>query len=325
MKLTAIFMLTAALGLAAFPHPFGGSETSTPKTPLRYKYSYIFQMEMKGNIAFFIPYRFYHEASAAVFCTCSQGENGTNEFRYDGIDTPGYVMSTGGRTGNSLWFFTADTDPRRAETFREQKISLFKKDYPYFGQQIRLIRRKPMTILSHETDSVSFRRNAAGVHSEIHTHMRLSAPLTKTYSNIYEILGKTLAFYNHSFLPEGGWPTVEDKNTASWNGAFLDLAAPLNETVRLTSEYAEENANFRQKIKFRLRYRVMDNSDSYIDIRGVAEPDLNVWKDMRLRLVTREIRVRKTDKMLIHDIIVVDFQEKKNKGGMISMNLAVAE
>ncbi|NIM16786.1 MAG: hypothetical protein GTO45_32755 [Candidatus Aminicenantes bacterium] len=295
----------------------------TEKKELKYNLTYRFQMDMKGRILLFIPYRSFYEASASVNFIARKTNNNPYEFYYDGINQTGYVMTTGGLTGTSLYFFTADYDMEKSTKFRENKITAFMKTYPSYKKSIKKIRRRPMTILSHNKDAIQFTRNANGVHSNSVVNMKLTDSRSFTYSNIYKIMGKLLKIYNHSFLPEHGLEGLKKNSHRTWYSKTLDFSRIMTEAARLSSEWAEKNARFKQKRNLILQYQVASVDDHYIVIRGESHPNVRVWKKMGIKHVLRQIRIRLQDNVVVEDTFYLNFFDRKGKGGFVQLKLKI--
>ena len=305
--------------------------TGTARTPgignegLKYNFTYNFQTDMKGRILLVVPYRFFHEASASVNFIAGKNKEGHDEFCFAGIGGTGYVMTTGGLRGTSLYFFTADYDLEKAAKFRENKIANFKKAEPYYSENIRKIRRRPMKILSTTDDAIRFSRDPTGIHYNSRVNIRLTDPRSFTYSNIYKILGKILNLYNHSFLPKH--EDRLEKNRLEqyihrvWFSKPLDFSKPLEAAARLTSEYAEKNTRFKQKQKLKIQYRVTALDNNHMEICGESYPDVIMGKKMKIRHILRRIKLRLEDDVLVEDMIYIDFRDKKGKGGTIRLKL----
>jgi hypothetical protein len=292
---------------------------------LKYNFTYNFQTDMKGRILLIVPYRFYHEVSASVNFIARKNQEEHYEFCFAGIGGTGYVMTTGGLTGTSLYFFTADYHLEKAANFRENKIVNFKKTEPYYSENIRKIRRRPMKILSTTDDAIRFSRNLTGIHYNSQVNIQLTDSYSFTYSNIYKILGKMLKLYNHSFLPGGeDRPEVnrlEQYIHRVWYSKPLDFSKPLEEAARLTSEYAEKNTRFKQEQKFRIQYRVTALNSSNMEICGESHPDVIIGKKMKIRHILRKIKLRLEDDVPVEDMIHLDFRDKKGRGGTVRLKL----
>ena len=288
---------------------------------LKYHFDYFFQMNMEGKLLRLVPYRFFYEASASVKFKCWERWKGEYEFCFDGIRSPGYVMSTGGLNGSSLYFFTADYDLKRAEKFRERKIVDFKRRQPFYSDNIEKIRRRPMSILSRDEDNIRFIRSKTGVHRDSEVHIPLSDSHSSTFSFIYEILGQLLLAYNHPFLPENSVSSLQELKETAWYSRPLNFSNLLRETVKLTSEDAKKRAKFKQKGIFRMRYRLMEIEGGQVEICGDCEPHVKIWKEMKLHLLTRKVTLRLRDGAVIKDTMFLDFRDKKGKGGMVQLNL----
>jgi len=328
MKIMIVFILLACLSTCLSAR---GTETTrmtdTGNNGLKYNFTYNFQTDMKGRILLVVPYRFFHEASASVNFIAVKNKEDHDEFCFAGIGGTGYVMTTGGLTGTSLYFFTADYDLEKAAKFRENKIVDFKKAEPYYSKNIRKIRRRPMKILSTTDDSIRFSRDPRGIHHHSRVNLQLTDPHSFTYSNIYKILGKILNLYNHSFLPGGvDKPNVnrlEQYIHRVWFSKPLDFSRPLEEAIRLSSEYAEKNTRFKQNQKFKIQYRITALDNNNMEICGESYPDVIIGKKMKIRHVIRKIKLRLEDGVLIEDMIYIDFKDKKGKGGTIRLKLSL--
>jgi hypothetical protein len=304
---------------APLPPPPGDNGTAG----LNYRFSYLFRMEMQGKIMLVVPYRFYHEASAAVNLRAGRKQNGDYEFCYTGVDRTGYVMTTGGLTGTSLYFFTADYDLERAVRFREERIRQFLLENPYYAAKIKKIRRRPMKILSAFPEAIRFSRDSRGIHTQPAVMMHLTDSHSNTYSNIYPLLGALLMSYNHSFLPPGrhGPDRLKRSGYLAWDSPPLDFSKPLTRAARLTSAGAEKRAHFKQKETFTLHYHIISANNGTLEICGEGYPEVTVWKDMKIRHTLRKITLRLEDGVVIEDRFFLDFRDEKGMGGTVALAL----
>ncbi len=308
--------------LLVLAHMFISLPASAGTDPgLEYNVNYLFKMDMRGKIALVVPYRFYYEASASVNLKAYGAAGEGLDFCFGGIEATGYVMTTGGRTGTSLYFFTADSDPGRAGVFREKKLAAFRKGNPYYDRKIGKIRRRPMRVLSSEEGALRFHRGVRGIHSGVRLDMRLTESHSFTYSNIYKILGKLLLVFHHSFLPPGGLDKLEKTPHKIWFSEPLDFSGPLTRAARLMSEYAEKNADFRQDRRFRLKFHALFHPGNQLEICGEARPGVKVWKGMTVKYVSRKVRLRLTDDTLLEDTLFIDFWDDSGKGGEVRVSL----
>jgi hypothetical protein len=278
-------------------------------------------MDMKGKILFFIGYHFYYEASASVNFLSEVNENNQYAFVYNGIKRTGYVMTTGGLTGNSLYFFTADYNKKNSTQFREKKISHFKNSNPYYAKNIKKIRRRPMIILSKNPGAIRFIRDKTGIHHQPEVNIRLTDSHSNTYSNIYKILGKWLLAYNHSFLPDDGFDGLNRSPDQSWYSSPLDYSQVLEAAAKLSSERAEKQARFRQVKTFKLQYRVTSRKKNLLEIRGECFPNVQIWKNMKILHVFRKVKLRLHDSVVMEDSIFLNFRDKKGRGGTVRLKL----
>ncbi len=325
MKILIVFIFIASVSTLS------GRGTDTAGTPdfenekLKYNFTYSFQTDMKGRILLVVPYRFYHEVAASVNFIAGKNREDHYEFCFAGIGGTGYVMTTGGLTGTSLYFFTADYDLEKAANFRENKIVNFKKTEPYYSENIKKNRRRPMKILSFTDDSIRFSRDPTGIHYNSRVNMQLTDSRSFTYSNIYKILGKMLNLYNHSFLPGGvikpKMNSLEQYIHRVWFSKPLDFSRSLEEAIRLSSEYAEKNTRFKQQQKFKIQYRITGLNNKVMEICGENYPDVIMGKKMKIRHILRKIKLRLEDDVLLEDMIYIDFRDKKGKGGTIRLKL----
>lgn len=336
LKKKLLLVLLFVVLLPTLPFPQGKTPPKKPfkKTPIfknppgiRYNFSYRFQMDMKGKVMLMVGYRFFYEAGASVNFISHMTEGGKYQFCYDGIGDTGYVISTGGLKGGSLWFFTADYNLEKASRFREYKVREFKLTEPYYSENLEKIRAKPMQILSASSteEAIRFDRDTRGVHSNPVIHLRLTDPHSNTFSNIYEIMGELLGTYNHSYLPGGGFRTILEENQQRWHSPYLDFSDILTRAAKLTSERAQEETHFKQMRKFRLNYQIIEHTNQYLDICGEGYPNTRVWKDMKLRELVRRIRVRLPDEQVIYDEIFLDFRNDDGKGGSVFLNLRMID
>jgi hypothetical protein len=280
-----------------------------------YTFRYFGQVEYQGKILNILSYRFFHEASASVRFQKTMDEKGLEDYRYLDIDGPGYVMTTGGLNGNSLYFFTADYDMDRAQRFQEARITSFLDELPSYAKTINKIRQRPMTILSQNPEDLQFKRSRAGIHLDSAVRLQLSDSHSQTYSNIYEILGVLLLAFNHSCLPPHDWDRAKSKSPFSWESDPLDFTSILEDFAALVSEGAKRHAHFKQENPFKLKYQLKESNEDSLIIVGEAYPGVKIRKDMNLNHVIRTVTLEKGD--ICEDKLVLDFRDEKGKGGHI--------
>jgi len=289
----------------------------------KYNFTYLIQMDIGGNILLLFRYRFYYEASASVNFTARTTTETELEFSFDGIGKTGYVMTTGGRTGNSIHFFTADYDLERGDRFREERLASFLKNELYYSKHIKKVNRFPMQILSQDEDSIQFIRNTQGQNTHSEVNLSLSDPGTKVYSNIYKILGEMLLIYDHSYLPSSKEKNFLQTPNQTWDSEPLEFTQVLNKFVALVSEDAKKYAKFNQKEKFKLTYKIIDVNDSSLTIRGESFPEVNIRKNIVVTHVYRTVVISQSE--LKEDAVYVKFQDKKDRIGILRMTLSRIE
>lgn len=313
--LEKIYTVCAIILLNLIAPQYG--ERNHQDSPCRYRFSYNFQMEIKGRILLFIPYRLYYEAGAEVKLKSQTTDTSTMDLAFDGIGSTGFVMSTGGLTGTSLWFFTGDYDQDKSHHFAREKINRFKKSYPYYAKKIKKIRLRPMTILSRSGQAIQFSRTPSGIHLNPQVSIKLTESHSRTYSNIYKILGKWLAAYNHSFLPESGIRQIIKFPRMVWYSVPLDFSEIFQATARLAAEDMEKRVKFRQKENLRLKYQVIKQNHARLTIRGENQSQVRIWKEIRLAKVIRTITVRMSSFMTLEDQILLEFRDDRQNGGKV--------
>ena len=322
MHLKTKTLRIGTLGLFLFvlliPQIFLFSAFNIPKKS-RYNFQYFIKMDVQGTFLLFIKYRFYYEASASVNFI-AQSENLTHDtLVFDGIDQTGYVITTGGLRGNSLYFFTADTNLERGAQFREKKLSAFMSENPYYASRIRKIRRRPMQILSQTWDSIQFKRDKRGIHTDSSVKIKLTSSKSLTYSNIYEILGEMILAYNHSFLPDENQSLLNWDSESTWESVPLDFTRVFSRFASLASEGAKRHSRVKQKKRFKMHYKVIETKDSRITIDGESFPGVKIMRNSKLNHVYRRIEL--LENVVKKDVIVLDFRDKYGKGGLIHLSL----
>jgi len=302
-----------------------GTSNSNGDSSLNYTFTYNYQMDMKGKILFFITYRFYYEASASVNFISKVNKKDQYDFFFNGIKRTGYVMTTGGLTGNSLYFFTADYSKKNSTEFSEKKINSFKITNPYYAKNIKKIRLRPMVILSKNPKALRFTRDKRGIHYHPEVNIRLTDSHSHTYSNIYKILGKWLMAYNHSFLPKNGngFEGLKYRPDQYWYSSPLDFSRVLEAAAKLSSRRAEKQARFKQEKRFQLQYRIKSHKKNFLEICGESFPNVRIWKNMKIKHVLRKVKLRLNDSVVMEDSILLNFRDTKGRGGTVRLNLYI--
>jgi hypothetical protein len=328
MKKTTIISFLLFLYLLSVGAGLTGHLTCRTK-PLKYNFTSLFRMDMEGSAFLFFDYKFFFETSASVNFFAQKDSNGRYAFKYNGIERTGYLLSTGGRKGSSLYFFTADYDLKRAQAFREKNIVAFRSDHPYYDKRLKKIRRRPMEILSSDPNDITFSRDSSGIHSEPMVKLRVSDSHSFTFSFIYEIMGKLLKSYCFSYLPEDGLEGIKYNfkinPSHSWLSEPLDFSTVLEETAKLSSEDAKKRARFRQSIPFTLKFHVAFMDNDFIVIQGERDPNVKAWKKMKIRHVKRVIKIRLADNVVMADDFALRFINDKGKGGTVRLSLRLKE
>ena len=180
-----------------------------------------------------------------------------------------------------------------------------------------------MQILSRSKESLGFTRDYRGIHSQTVVKMKLTDSGSLTYSNIYEILGKMLSAYNHSFLPPGEWDQLAEDSEQIWESEDLDFTQTLAGFAYFASEGSRKHAKIKQEKSFKMDYRIIDSKESFINIQGESSPKMKIGKDMILQRISRSVNLYGNE--LQKDTILLDFRDEKGRGGFIRLTLSRLE
>lgn len=327
-RAAALLLLAAAVCPAAVkpaPRP-----DDAPLPASRYRLEYEIRGGAITRLLFLFPLRVYYEASAAVYLTAVPAGNGAVAFSFAGLSRSAYVMRTLGFSGKTMALLTLDegSDPRAAEVFRSDLLSLWQARAPEFADRVKKVKKFSHRLLVTGPRPFDFRRDAAGPYGDISVRLEpryvYYPARTGIYFRIFPTLAGLLKLLNHPFLPAGeaGREGIGPL-PAAWEGDSLDYSEDLNFLARQIEAAVESLVTVRQKSPFRMRFRVAARDSEVVEILGEARPDVPVWKGFLLREVQRRIRLRPGDGQLLAEEFRMEIRNKKGQGGSGRLQLTL--
>ena len=299
-----------------------------PET-LQYNFFYSLRGHNHGRILFIIPYRAYYESFASVNFTASRQKDNSLNFYFNEIPEPGYMMRTSGFSGRALVILTAGSDLKKSLDFSKLKLADFYKIAPYYSRFIKKKRAFLFKFFSDSKNSIRFKRDPWGKHSDFFIDFKLRfqyyPEILNIDFNIYKILLEMLKLYNHPFTTVKGVEQLVKNPSPTWQSPALDYSPNLNRTVRLAARVMKRLRGFRQEHDFKLDYKIRNIDPYFIQIQGSKQPDLKMWGKFSLKSFLRRIKVRREDNVLIEDTIIIQIRNPKGNGLNAHLSLKLIE
>lgn len=281
-----------------------------------YNFSYQFRGSTHGKILLIIPFRVYYESFASVNFSSEKNANGGFDFYFSDISESGYMMRTSGFLGKTLVVLTADYDLKKGLKFAFHKLKHFYE--PYYSKFIK--RKKPFLfrIYSTKKNSMGFRRNSRGIHShffiDFNVRFQHHPEILNIDFNIYKILLEMLKVYNHSFLPGKKIETLIKRPRQEWKSSLLNYSSNINRVVVLAARIMKKLKPLKQTAPFRIHYRVSNLTPSIIEVTGISKPGVPIWGRHLIKEVTRKIRIRLKDRILLEDTFTLTIENPQGNG-----------
>ena len=312
-----------------FSHPnFLYSEDKTSKgEKLHYRFEYTMQGHTTGLILFLFRYRFFFHASASVLLSAQKIDQKTTQFNFHGIDKTGYLLCTRGFNGKRVFIGAADYSPLSDQQILDTGMQKFEKAAPEYYRFINDQKAFSFKILSFGEKTLGFKRDISGIHKDCSNDMKLDSESAVYHPNfyfkIYSILMDMIKVYNHSCLP-GGMPKISElKPGITWESTELDFTGDINRIGSQAAKAVEDMVKFKQKLPFKLKYRVVSNTSQKITISGEARPAVEIFGSYKIDHVTRFIELQLPDGIVLLDKCRVEIWKTKGKGGFVEVSLSL--
>lgn len=296
---------------------------------LKYNFFYFLRGHNHGWIFFIIPYRAYYESFASINLHAVTLKDGSIKFYFSDIPELGYMMRTSGFSGRTLVILTAGYDLEKSLAFSKKKLAGFYKIAPYYSRYIKKKKAFLFNIYPNPKDSMYFKRDPWGKHSDFFIDFKLGfqyhPEVLNIDFNIYKILMEMLKVYDHQYMPRIRIDKLIKNPQKKWKSPALNYSSNLNRTVRLAARIMKKLRGFRQERDFQLDYEIVGINPDTIEIQGSKEPDLKMWGKFRLRGFLRKISIRPKNNLLIEDSITIVIKNPKGNGLDAHLSLKLIE
>ena len=283
----------------------------------------------KGRILLIFPYRIFYNAEASLlFDTSIQHQKG-DIFKLTTIEKPGFMMRTLGFSGRSLAILTADNDKVRGKSYSIELMKEFRSRAPEYSKYIKNYYWNNFTFRKTR-NAISFIRDKNGINRNMRYDLWLKRspgekPVMISF-NIYRILNEIINAYNHSFLPENSSISIVMKGPEmKWTSGDIDFSEPLARSALYSAGIFRKLKPLKQERTFRADYSSSLSDNSYLIIKGSAEPDVSIWGSFRIRKFERIVKIRKKDHVLISDSMVISVMNNSGKGGRVRTDIILKE
>jgi hypothetical protein len=291
---------------------------------LQYRLEYQICGSAVSRLLFFLPLRVYYDTSASINLSASLQPDGKARFVFANIPRSAYLLRTLGFSGRTLALFSADTDEARAGNFRDNILSLWRKEAPEYAARVKSVRAFPHLLTKGSGDGLSFSRDSEGRYGDLfvslETRYAYYPSRTGIYFNIFPILGELLKMLNHPYTPGLGIAQVH-RFPPEWNGDWLNFSSDFNRLGTHLEKIVKSLVTVTQQFPFRLKFRVSECGPDEVEICGEAFPDVPLWKSFMIREAFRRVRVRLADGILVLDEIWVGIRNNKGQGGFGRLRL----
>jgi len=285
---------------------------------LKYNFSYSLNGDNHGWLLFIIPYRTYYESFASVNFEAQRMDDDSFMFYFSDIPELGHMMRTSGFSGRSLVILTAGYNLNRSLDFSKKKLADFYKIAPYYSKFIKKKRPFLFKIFPNSKNSIRFKRDPSGKHSDFFIDFKLRfqyyPEVLNIDFNIYKILLEMLKVYNHKFSPNIKINRLNENPQNKWQSSPLNYSNNLNRIVRMAARIMKKLPRFRQKHDFELEYKINKINQKTIIIQGSKKQDLKIWGKFAIKNYSRKIQIRLKDNVLIEDSITIKIRNPKGNG-----------
>ncbi len=332
MKKVFLILISLCLIYGAFHQsPLLHSKTFTVngnENDLKYRFEYEIQGEASGVILFIFRYRVFFFATASVLLTTKKIDEKTLQFHFENIDKTGYLIGTRGFSGKTLITAAADYDLKKAQQILDKDFSIFKEKAPDFSRVIRRRKVFPFKILSQGQNVMAFKRDINGIHRDCSINMQIKSIKYKKYDfnfKIYPMLLEMVKTYSHSFFPSNWAKISEIKPGMKWHSPELDFSKNMNRIGIRASTIIEKFVTFRQRSPFKLAYRVVSTTPGMLTILGEAVPQVKIWDGYKIMQVTRTIKMKLPDGVVLEDKFYVEIRKEEGKCGSVQCALTLIQ
>jgi hypothetical protein len=303
----------------------GNGEKNNPE----YRFEYEIQGEASGFILLIFRYRVFFYATASVLLTTKKIDEKTLQFHFKNIDKSGYLMCTRGFSGKTLITGAADYDLKKAQKILDKDFAIFKEKAPGFSRFTRRRKVFPFKILSQGQHVMAFKRDINGIHRDCSINMKMkSIKYEKKYAfnfKIYSMLLEMVKTYSHSFYPGNRETISEIKPGMEWHSPEIDFSDNMNRIGVRASTVVEKFITFKQRSPFKLAYRVVSGTPGILTILGEASPRVKIWDGYKIVQVTRTIKMRLPDGVVLEDKFHVDIRKDEGKCGSVQCALTLVQ
>ncbi|MCK4943336.1 MAG: hypothetical protein KAS65_07160, partial [Candidatus Aminicenantes bacterium] len=88
----------------------------------------------------------------------------------------------------------------------------------------------------------------------------------------------------------------------------------INRVVVLAARIMKRLKPFKQTAPFRIHYRVSDLTPSIIEVTGMSKPGVPIWGRYLIKEITRKIRIRLKDRILLEDTFTLTIENPLGNG-----------
>ena len=166
---------------------------------------------------------------------------------------------------------------------------------------------------------ITFKRDINGIHRDYFIDMELKFLDYKKkydfYFKIYPMLLEMVKVYSHSFFPGNKEKISEIEPGMEWHSPVLDFTENMNGLGERAAEVVKKFITFRQRRPIKLAYRVVSETPGILAIHGEAMPQVKIWDGYKIMQVTRDVKIRLTDGVVLGDKFQVEIRKDKGKCG----------
>jgi len=308
--------------------PAGRQGTATkPVKPLLYRFHYTFQGGTTGTLLLIFRYRFFTSVNASVFFEALPAEDNSLRFRFKDIDGTGYILRTWGFSGRTLVMAAVDYDLKKGDLLLKRDMELLRQKDPQYAKLIKHRKKYLFRLTSRAADAITFTREKDGRHIEESVNM----PVKKirfeekfgVNVKIFEMLLEMVKLSNHSLFP--GFDLSQLKPGAQNRSVPLDFSKNLDRIGGMAARVIEKYIRFKQERPFSLHYNVLEGSPGTVLIKGEAAPEVTIYGNFKIKTVSRVVRIRKSDGVLLEDGVEVTIGNKKGKGGFARCKMELVQ
>jgi len=272
-------------------------------------------------------YRFFTSVNATVLLEALPAENGGLRFYFKDIVGTPYILRTWGFGGRMLIMATTEYDLNKGDAMLKRDLELLKQKDPLYVKFIKHRKSFLFKLKSRAKTAITFTREKDGRHVDESVNM----PMEKirfedrfgVNVKIFEMLVEMVKLSKHSLFPGKDLAALLPGDQS--RSEPLDFSKNLDRIGGMATKVIEKYVRFKQERPFSSLYKVLEGSPEIVTIKANESPNVKIYGGFKLKTISRRLRIRKSDGVLLEDGMDVRIGNKKGNGGFARCILELME